>query len=100
MFVAEQGRRLAGFSSLFGDEIRAVYVHPAFARRGVGGALLKKVEREATKLGLERLSLRSSLNAVPFYRSHGYRGSRRTVFEIEGQRLSVVKMTKQFAPAR
>ena len=98
MFVAEQGRRLAGFSSLLGDEVRAVYVHPAFARRGVGGLLLKKVEREATKLGLERLCLLSSLNAIPFYRSQGYRGSRRTVFEVAGRRLSVVKMTKRLTP--
>ena len=98
VFVAEQGRRFAGFSSLFGDEVRAVFVHPASARRGVGGLLLKKIEREATKLGLERLWLWSSLNAIPFYRSQGYRGSRRTMFAVAGRRLSVVKMTKRLTP--
>src|SRR5438105_3419192 len=45
MYVAQAGERIAGFSAAHGREVRAVYVHPRFARRGVGAKLLAAAER-------------------------------------------------------
>ena len=53
-------------------EVRAVYVYPEVARQGVGSALLAELERAGREAGFERLGLWASLNAVPFYESHGY----------------------------
>lgn len=53
-------------------EVRAVYVHPDVARRGVGTRLLDRVERSARRAGRRGLGLHASLNAVEFYERAGY----------------------------
>jgi len=53
-------------------EVAAVYVHPAFARRGVGGALYADLERAAREHGVDSLGLWASLNAVGFYERQGF----------------------------
>jgi GNAT superfamily N-acetyltransferase len=55
-----------------GGLVHAVYVHPEFARRGVGSALLSALEREARRRGLSVLSLESTATAHPFYRFRGF----------------------------
>lgn len=53
--------------------VRAFYVDPAVARAGIGRALLEKSEAAAFKAGFRRAELTSTLPAVPFYASAGYR---------------------------
>ncbi|AFZ31129.1 GCN5-related N-acetyltransferase [Gloeocapsa sp. PCC 7428] len=72
IFVAEIEELIAGFSSLFKDEIYAVYVHPEYTRRGVGTRLLKAVEKEAIFQQNKKLKLVSSTTAEPFYQANGY----------------------------
>ena len=73
-FVAELDSELVGFShlDLEAAEVRAVFVRPDQLRRGIGARLLAAVEAAAREAGLERIVLRSSLNAVPFYEAHGF----------------------------
>ena len=49
ILVAEIDGRLVGLGELVPDknEVLAVYVHPDFARRGVGSAILRKLEQLA-----------------------------------------------------
>lgn len=56
-----------------GGEVRAMYVHPAVARQGVGQALYDDLERAARAEGVDSLGLWASLNAVPFYERQGFR---------------------------
>lgn len=72
--VCVRDSEVAGFGHLVvGErEIRAVYVHPGHARRGVGSALLAGLEGYARGLELPALELQSSLNAVEFYERAGY----------------------------
>ncbi|MBE9193680.1 GNAT family N-acetyltransferase [Gloeocapsopsis crepidinum LEGE 06123] len=72
IFVAEIEELIAGFSSLFKDEIYAVYVHPEYTRRGVGTRLLNAVEKEAIFQPIKKLKLVSSTTAQPFYQANGY----------------------------
>ena len=53
--------------------IRKLAVHPAAARRGIGRRMVEDAERRARDTGCTRFIVRSSLNAVPFYESLGYR---------------------------
>jgi putative acetyltransferase len=52
-------------------EVTGVYVDPSVARRGVGSRIHQDLERRARERGAEVLGLRASLNAVPFYQTHG-----------------------------
>src|SRR5439155_22185648 len=60
---------VVGFAERAGEEVRAVYVHPLHARRGVGSMLLRHLEQSAVAEHLNHLWLDSSLTAEAFYRS-------------------------------
>jgi putative acetyltransferase len=71
-FVAEVNGNIVGFSVLFGDEVKAVYVHPDHVGCGVGRRLLEAVEAEARSRGIRELKLTSTLTSLEFYESCGY----------------------------
>lgn len=52
--------------------IRAMYTAPAFARRGVGRAVLAACEAAARQAGFSRAELMGTLAGEPLYRSAGY----------------------------
>jgi GNAT superfamily N-acetyltransferase len=52
--------------------IRAFFTHPAFARKGVGRALLLRCEEEARKAGFHSMEMVATLPGVPLYAAHGY----------------------------
>jgi GNAT superfamily N-acetyltransferase len=76
-------------------KIRAFFVHPKFARRGLGTLILEACENAAIAAGFTRLEMGATLSGVPFYRARGYT-------EIEdqevplgnGHTLPIVKMAK------
>ena len=53
--------------------IRAFFVHPRFARRGIGRLLLETCEAAALREGFTRFELTATLTGRPFYSAHGYR---------------------------
>jgi len=53
--------------------IRAVYVHPNFARQGIGRQIVKRAERAAAARGFRRIELFSTLSGAALYRELGYR---------------------------
>jgi N-acetylglutamate synthase-like GNAT family acetyltransferase len=53
--------------------IRAFFVHPGWARRGVATRLLDECTRAARDAGFHRLELMSTLPGKPFYLRHGFR---------------------------
>lgn len=79
-------------------EVRAVYVHPEVHGRGVGAAVLARLEAEAGRRGLDELVCWSSLNANGFYDRAGYRRvAERTIRkESDGRTVAfpVVEMRK------
>jgi GNAT superfamily N-acetyltransferase len=52
--------------------VRAMYTHPAFARRGVGRLVLDLCERSAVEEGFTRVELAATLSGEPLYRACGY----------------------------
>jgi GNAT superfamily N-acetyltransferase len=75
--------------------IRAFFVHPAFARRGIGSRILQACMDSARAAGFRRLSLAATLPGVPLYRAFGFEERER--FEIplpDGLALPVVQMER------
>ena len=61
------------FPSGYHVKVKKLYVDPAAHRRGVGKRLMKEMERIALSVGCDRLGVLSSLYAVSFYQSLGFR---------------------------
>jgi GNAT superfamily N-acetyltransferase len=52
--------------------IRAFFVAPGHARKGIASALLEACEASARQAGFQRMTLMATLPGVPFYAAHGY----------------------------
>ena len=77
--------------------IRAFYVHPQFARQGVGTRILKACEDAATAAGFAKLELIATLPGEPLYSASGY--TNLGPFEIPlpgGTSLPAFRMEKRF----
>jgi N-acetylglutamate synthase-like GNAT family acetyltransferase len=100
-YVAEEDGALIGFGTLNHkeNEIEAVYVSPEVVRRGVGSAILQRLEERARALGLKSLKMDASLNAVPFYISAGYESQKVAEHRLaSGVEIGCVLMTKELSP--
>jgi putative acetyltransferase len=96
--LAEMDGEPVGLGALVlaNNELRACYVVPEAARKGVGTALVVEMERIARERGLEELELTASVNAEPFYAALGYQAAERTQHHLRfGIPMDAVKMTKQ-----
>ena len=71
--VAVEGTKVRGFALLHRQgEILFCYVVPEVIRRGGGKLMLRALEQQAVRWGLNNLFLTSTLTAKPFYEHHGY----------------------------
>jgi GNAT superfamily N-acetyltransferase len=122
-FVIETGGRLAGCGgwsrrrTLFGSDarndrdstvldpatdaakIRAFFIHPEFARRGLGTLLLERCEQAAAAHGFRRFELMATLPGVRLYAARGYQPGTRVEWPVgDGVTIPFVPMTKDAAP--
>jgi N-acetylglutamate synthase-like GNAT family acetyltransferase len=78
--------------------IRAFFVHPRHARRGLGRAILLACEEAIRAAHFRKIELVATLAGVDFYRTFGYSaGERYEVPLVNGLSLPVVPMTKTLA---
>jgi GNAT superfamily N-acetyltransferase len=118
-FVAEEGDVIAGCggwsfrATLFGSDtrtdrdasmldphthaakIRAFFVEPAYARRGVGSLLLERCETEARARGFSRVELMATLPGVRLYSARGYVGTQHVSYDLgNGEHIDFLPMSK------
>ncbi|HYC60563.1 MAG TPA: GNAT family N-acetyltransferase [Thermoanaerobaculia bacterium] len=75
--------------------IRAMFVDPTQARRGLGRLILEASEADAVQAGFKTFELMATLPGVPLYRACGYEEIERTTIELpDGARLDCVRMTR------
>ncbi len=78
--------------------IRAFFVHPDFARRGVGSAILRACLEAARDAGFRRAELAATLPGVPFYRAFGFEEREPLALPMpDGSSLPVIRMERALA---
>jgi len=76
-------------------KIRAIFVHPAWARKGLGTLMLAHCEHEAQEAGFRRLEMGSTLTGAPLYRLRGYEEKERIAIQLpNGEALPIIRMAK------
>ena len=77
-------------------KIRAIFVHPKFARMGLGSLILDAAERAAIDMGFRRFEMGSTLTGVALYWLKGYREVGRLLVPVGGgEEIEVVRMVKE-----
>ena len=81
--------------------IRAFFVDPTFARRGVATLLLERCESEARRRGFSRAALMATLPGVKFYAARGYLAGAPVQHDLGGGKtIEFVPMHKAIAAGR
>jgi len=76
-------------------KIRAFFVHPKWARHGIGSLILEACENSAREAGFKRLEMGATLSGVAFYRAKGYAEIERQKAPLSnGETLEIVRMAK------
>jgi putative acetyltransferase len=97
MLVAEYNGEPAGFGrvDITDGEIDLLYVDPSYTGKGIGKALLSFMEELTARQGHKSVYLRSSLNALNFYKHNGYIEVKRVIVHTAiGVELESVIMRK------
>lgn len=94
--MAEAEGRPVGIGCIIPEkaELRACYVHSAYAGKGVGSRIVAELEKIAVDYNVPELQLDASLNAQKFYERNGYsslgkvmHSSRRSGMSVECVRM-------------
>lgn len=76
--------------------IRAFFIDPQWARRGIGSRIMRRCEEDALQAGFKEMKLVATLPGEQLYRHFGFKGTRRYELDLSnGARLPVVDMVKQ-----
>ena len=82
-------------------KIRAFFVHPQYARRGIGTLILEACEQAARAAGFTRLEMGATLSGVAFYSAKGYAAQENLQVPLaNGEMLPIVRMSKEIKPRR
>jgi GNAT superfamily N-acetyltransferase len=78
--------------------IRAFFVHPAYARQGVGRHIINVCETAAKSNGFTSFELGATLPGVPLYLAMGYEVIERIDAPLpDGELLGIMKMRKTYS---
>jgi GNAT superfamily N-acetyltransferase len=82
-------------------KIRAFFVDPAHARKGIGTLLLERCETEAHARGFSRVELMATLPGLKLYAARGYMPTGRVIHELApGLTIDFVPMGKELSGQR
>lgn len=81
-------------------KVRAMYTHPAFARRGVGRLLLSLSESAAAAAGFRELELLATMAGVPLYEAYGFERVAPVTDTTTGVPIPLLTMRKRIDGSR
>jgi len=87
--------KIVGFSSLAADGyLDFMFTHKDYQRRGIGGNLLRKIERKAKEQGNDLIYSDVSITAKEFFERHGYITEKQQLKKSRNKELINFRMTK------
>ncbi|MGF1611343.1 MAG: GNAT family N-acetyltransferase [Kiloniellales bacterium] len=93
-----EGADCSGESRAGVIDIRSVFVHPRWTRRGIGSLLMKVLEARAQAAGYHRADVIATMTGLPLYRALGYRELARPDITLpNGLKLPSVYLQKRLA---
>ncbi|MCH8529477.1 MAG: GNAT family N-acetyltransferase [Saccharospirillum sp.] len=93
LYVYEDGEIL-GYGAVFGNEIRALFVHPSFRGKGVGKKLLDHLITQAETPATLHVA-KSNRAAKSIYQKHGFRVTEEYVATYDGKQVLANVMVKE-----
>ncbi len=76
-------------------KIRAFFIHPDYARLGLGKTLLNTCEQQVQQAGFRETQLMSTLSGIKFYEKNGYIGKKFTMHKMnDGTDIKFFPMNK------
>ena len=82
-------------------KIRAFFVHPDWARQGIGSLILQACEDAALAAGFTRLEMGATLSGIPFYKAKGYVEIENQAAPLgKGESLPIVRMGKDIMKSK
>lgn len=92
--VFEENSAIRGFGGLELNEIRLLYVDPEHHRKRIGSEILLHLHSLVPTAVFSDIFVYSAPRAAGFYRNHGYQSEGDYLFDIEGEALPTVFMTR------
>ncbi len=72
-YIAEENKKIIGYISLSGNEIKKLFVLPKFHKKGIGKKLLDKIEKFSKNKCIKKLVLYSNFYTEEFYKKCGFK---------------------------
>ena len=87
---------ILGFAqySLKDKSIFQIQVHPNYQGKSIGKEIYKYIEDDFRKENTEYISIYSTLNAIPFYKSLGFEYIKDIYFPLENEKIRMIEMRK------
>ena len=96
--LLQKDNRIVGTGTIVGEDVKRVFVDPAFQRRGFGKLIMRKLEERAVSAGVDVVKLDASLPSKTFYDNLGYVTLEKAFREVgNNERLDFYKMEKALA---
>jgi GNAT superfamily N-acetyltransferase len=93
--ILDKAGRIFGTGTLIGEEIKRVFVDPAFQKQGFGRRVMRQLEETAVRQGVGMVKLDASLPSRAFYDRLGYEIVEPASLPVgNGRRLDFFKMQK------
>jgi GNAT superfamily N-acetyltransferase len=93
--VLELNERIVGTGTICEQNIRRVFISPAFQGRSFGHMVMETLEKKALSMGLHHLYLDASLPSQAFYQHLGYRTREEKFIQVsDDERLDYFYMEK------
>jgi GNAT superfamily N-acetyltransferase len=95
MYVAEIDGKIVGFGHAVPGQIEAIFVDPAFVRRGIGSKLMENGIKMAAAGASGTIKIESTLNARPLYEKFGFKVFREILVKRNSVAIPALEMYRE-----
>ncbi len=95
-YILKIGNKTIGFTQFSFKEkvLYQINIEPKYQNKGLGKFLYKFAENKFRKNHIKTISLNSTLNALRFYKSLGFKSSGKIKFKLNKTHVEMIKMQK------